>query len=378
MTKVYLDYNATAPIRPEVIERVAEVMAAVGNPSSVHGAGQRARRAVEKARAQVAALVNAPPTAVTFTSGGTEANNQVLTKAGGPILTSAVEHPSVLAAENIQKIAVDGDGVLDLNALHAAILNEQPSLLSVMLANNETGVIQPIQAVADLAAEHGLRLHVDAVQAAGKIPIDFLGLGADFMTLSAHKLGGPQGVGALITRPDIEPPALLKGGAQEQRHRAGTENVAGIAGFGLACERAVSDTDFSTRVGVLRDMIEASVKKTTPECRVFGQAVARLPNTSCLTMPGIGHETQLIAFDLAGVAVSSGSACSSGKVGPSHVLAAMGVPDAEADSAIRVSFGWASTETDAENFLKVYNDLLKRRRAREGGENRPQAAARYA
>lgn len=228
-----------------------------------------------------------------------------------------------------------------------------------------------------MAADRGILLHVDAVQAAGKIPIDFFELGADFLTLSAHKLGGPQGIGALIARPGIEPSVLLRGGAQEHRLRAGTENVAGIAGFGLAAELAHSDVSFTERVGLLRDWMEAEIMAMSPETRIFGQKALRLPNTSCLTMPGVSHETQLIAFDLAGIAVSSGSACSSGKVGPSHVLAAMDVPDTEAKTAVRVSFGWASTKTDAERFIKVYNDVFQRCRARQSADQSAKPAAGY-
>lgn len=369
--EVYLDYNATAPARPAVIERVAEVMAVVGNPSSIHGSGREARRLVDRARRQVATLVNASPEAIVFASGGTEANNQVLASVDGPILTSAIEHESVLrASSDTTLIDVDSDGRIDLDALRKAYNRRlpPPGLISVMLANNETGVIQPVKEVAAIAREAGVRLHVDAVQAAGKIPIDFFELGADFLTLSAHKLGGPQGIGALIARPGLEPLPLLKGGAQEHRLRAGTENVAGIAGFGLAAELALADRAFADRVGLLRDGMEAAIQKISPESRIFGRESPRLPNTSCLTMPGVGHETQLMAFDLAGIAVSSGSACSSGKVGPSHVLAAMGVPDDEANTAIRVSFGWASSKTDADRFIDVYNKVFQRSRARRSAD----------
>ncbi len=381
---IYLDYNATAPVKPAVIERVAEVMTAVGNPSSVHSSGRDARRLVDQARQQVAALVNVSPVAnapsvtMIFTSGGTEANNQALASVDGPVLTSAVEHDSVLrATDDISLIGVDDAGKIDLDALRSACDRRSPGLISVMLANNETGVIQPVREVARMAAERGILLHVDAVQAAGKIPIDFTDLGADFLSLSAHKLGGPQGVGALIVRPGLEPTAVLKGGAQEDRRRAGTENVAGIAGFGLAAELALADAGFKERVGLLRDRMEAEILALSPETRIFGRSSPRLPNTSCLTMPGVSHETQLIAFDLAGIAVSSGSACSSGKVGPSHVLAAMGVPDAEAGTAIRVSFGWASVEGDTERFIKAYRELFERRRARRRADETPAAAAGY-
>lgn len=383
---VYLDYNATAPVKPEVIERIAETMAIVGNPSSVHGAGRTTRRIVDQARQQIAALVNASPATnapsatVIFTGGGTEANNQVLASVDGPIVTSAIEHDSVLHARgDAASIPVDRDGKIDLDALRSACDRRSPPcvMISVMLANNETGVIQPIREVAGIAADLDIPLHVDAVQAAGKIPIDFFELGADFLTLSAHKLGGPQGIGALVIRPGIEPRALLKGGAQEQRMRAGTENVAGIAGFGRAAELALSDRSFAERTGTLRDGVETEILKISPTTEIFGKRAARLSNTSCLTMPGVSHEIQLIAFDLAGIAVSSGSACSSGKVGASHVLAAMGVPDGEAGTAIRVSFGWGSAKTDAERFIKVYDDVFQRCQARQGADLSVKSAAGY-
>lgn len=365
--QIYLDYNATAPVKPAVIEQVAETMAVVGNPSSVHGSGRQARLLVDQARRQVAALVGASPAAtVVFTSGGTEANNQALASVDGAILTSAIEHESVLRADgDLLTVPVDQHGLVDLDALEEACHRQSPKLLSVMLANNETGVIQPIREISRIAKAGETLLHVDAVQAAGKIMISLEGLGADFLTLSAHKLGGPQGVGALIIREGLEPSALLKGGAQEQRFRAGTENVAGIAGFGLAADLALTDTSFGEKVGRLRDHLEKGVLAISPDTQVFGTKAPRLPNTSCLTMPGVSHETQLIAFDLAGIAVSSGSACSSGKVGPSHVLAAMNIPERDAATAIRVSFGWASSKTDAARFVEAYHDTYRRSRARQ-------------
>ncbi|MGI9493636.1 MAG: cysteine desulfurase family protein [Geminicoccaceae bacterium] len=379
--QVYLDYNATAPIRPPVIDRMAEVMAMVGNPSSVHGFGRKARRLIDQARQQVAALVSAPPAAVVFTSGGTEANNQALARVNGPVLVSAIEHESVLrCTDDPELVPVDSDGKIDLQALSSACDRRSPpppAVISVMLANNETGVIQPIRDVTKIAADRGIRLHVDVVQAAGKIPIDFFELGAYSLSLSAHKLGGPQGVGALIVRDGTEPAALLKGGAQEHRFRAGTENVAGIVGFGMAAELALNDQAFAERVALLRDQMEAEILAMSPDTRIFGANTLRLPNTSCLTMPGVSHETQLIAFDLAGIAVSSGSACSSGKVGPSHVLAAMGVSDKEANTAIRVSFGWASSKMDVERLTKVYHDIFEHGRARQKARGLAEPAAGY-
>ncbi len=364
--RVYLDCNATAPVKPAVIDAMAAAMTSVGNPSSIHAAGRAARRLVSRAREQVAALVGAPPEAVIFTSGGTEANNQALAWAGDRVITSAIEHPSVLAlADPTTAVPVTADGLVDLDHLRKSLASRRAATLAVMAANNETGVIQPVRDAAALAREAGVRLHVDAVQAAGKIPIDFFELGADTLSLSAHKMGGPQGVGALVLGPDVEPNCLLKGGAQERRLRAGTENLPGIVGFGEAARLAIEDADFAERVGRLRDRLEAGIRDLMPECRVFGEKAPRLANTSCLALPGLfSRETLLIALDLAGVAVSSGSACSSGKAGSSHVLAAMGAPDDEADGAIRASLGWNSTETDVDRMIEVCRELLSRHRLR--------------
>jgi cysteine desulfurase len=359
----YLDYNATAPVRPEVADAVAAALGQTGNPSSVHQAGRAARRVLERARESVAALVSAPPAAVVFTSGGTEANNQALQSVIGPRLVSAIEHDSVLAAApEAVRIAVDRQGVIDLGKLAEQLETARPALVSVMLANNETGVLQPIGEVVAATRRHGALVHCDAVQAAGKIPIDVKELGVEFMTLSAHKLGGPQGVGALVFGPGVEPKALLGGGAQERRWRPGTENLPGIVGFGRACELAMADLDWPARVGSLRDRLEAEIRAMAPEARVLGAGAPRLANTSCLTMPGVASQIQLIELDLAGIAVSAGSACSSGKIGPSHVLAAMGVAPEEAQSAIRVSLGWASTEADVDRLVAAWGRLYARTR----------------
>jgi cysteine desulfurase len=364
----YLDYNATAPVRPAVAEAVAAALTQPGNPSSVHRFGRAARRVVEEARRQVAALVGALPERVVFTSGGTEANNQALASGAGRVLISAIEHDSVrAAAPDAPQIRVDRHGRLDLEDLDEQLERSRPALVSVMLANNETGVIQPVRQAAELARRHGARVHCDAVQAAGKLPIDVAALGVDFLTLSAHKLGGPPGVGALVVGPEIEPAVLVRGGGQERRWRAGTENLPGIAGFGRACELAMADAGFAARTGALRDRLEAQILAIAPRVRIFGRVVERLANTSCLTMPGVGNQTQLIAFDLAGIAVSTGAACSSGKVGPSHVLAAMGVDPDEAASAIRVSLGWASTMDDVERFVVAWAQLYARTRPQPAG-----------
>jgi cysteine desulfurase len=231
-----------------------------------------------------------------------------------------------------------------------------------MLANNETGVLQPVREVVACARRHGALVHCDAVQAAGKIPIDVNGLGADFITLSAHKFGGPQGVGALVLGPAVEPKALLRGGAQERRWRPGTENLPGIVGFGRACELAIADVDWPARVGALRERLEAQIREIAPEARVLGAGAPRLANTSCLTMPGVSNQIQLIELDLAGIAVSAGSACSSGKVGPSHVLAAMGLAPQDAQTAIRISLGWASTDGEVDRLIAAWARLYARSR----------------
>jgi cysteine desulfurase len=358
--RVYLDCNATAPVRPQAIAAMAEAMSAVGNPSSAHGAGQAARKRLSRAREQVAALVGAAPGTVVFTSGGTEANNQALAS-GRPLLVSAIEHPSVLALAGGQAVVpVTGDGLIDLDRLSELLASRRPATLAVMMANNETGVIQPIAEVASLAHAAGVRLHVDAVQAAGKIPLDFFEMGADTLSLSAHKLGGPQGVGALVCRDGIEPEALLRGGAQERRLRAGTENLPGIVGFGEAAALALADRTFAARTERLRDRLEAGMRALSDDVRIAGAAAPRLANTSCLMVPGLGHEIQLIHYDLAGIAVSAGSACSSGKVGPSPVLLAMGFSAEDAAAAIRVSFGWNSEESDVDRFLTAAERLLSR------------------
>jgi cysteine desulfurase len=361
LRSTYLDYNATAPLRPAVVEAVAEVLGRVGNPSSVHHAGRAARRALEQARAGVAALVGAVPEAVVFTSGGTEANNQAVGRADGRLIISAIEHDSVLAAApEAERLPVGGDGRVELGPLEERLAARRPALVSVMLANNETGVIQPVAEIAALARRYGARVHCDAVQAAGKLAIDMRALGVDLMSLSAHKLGGPQGVGALVLGEDVTPAALLRGGGQERRLRPGTENLPGIVGFGRAVELALADQGFAPRVAALRDRLEAEILALAPTAPIYGRDAPRLPNTSCLGMPGVSNQTQLMAFDLAGIAVSTGSACSSGKVGPSHVLAAMGVPATVAASAIRISLGWASSEEDVDRLVAAWAELYLR------------------
>ena len=368
---VYMDYNATAPLRPAVGDAMAEALEITGNPSSVHRFGRLARRVIEEARRRVASLVGAEANEVIFTSGGTEANNLALGSFDGAgIVVSAAEHDSVLGAARMATIApVDGHGVLDLEALER-ILQENPpqenlnsppaALVSVMLANNETGVIGPVAAAAEIAHADGALLHCDAVQAAGRIAIDMASLGADLLTLSAHKMGGPQGAGALVARGGVTVVPAQLGGGQERGFRAGTENVAAIAGFGAACDLARRDIADQAHLAAWRDDLEARIGACAPAAKVFGAGAERLGNTSCFTMPGVASETQVMALDLAGVAVSAGAACSSGKVGVSHVLKAMGATEAEASSAIRVSLGWQSHAGDIDQLIEAWRALHAR------------------
>ena len=360
---VYLDHNATTPLRPEAERAAVAALAQTGNPSSVHRYGRAARRAIEDARESVAALVGARPGGVIFTSGGTEANAMVLRGTGrARIVVSAVEHASVLAAgAGATRVPVDRNGVVDLDDLEAVLAADaRPALVSLMLANNETGTIQPVAEAAAIARRHGALIHCDAVQAAGKLPVDMTGLGVHFLTLSAHKLGGPMGAGALVTNESAPLAGWLKGGGQERGLRAGTENISGIAGFAAAAAVARSEIGRFDRLAAWRDAIESRAKAAVPSARVLGAGAARLANTSCLALPGVAAETQVIALDLAGVAVSAGSACSSGKVGPSHVLAAMGAGEDIAASAIRISLGWSSAESDVERFLEAWTALAAR------------------
>jgi cysteine desulfurase len=377
--RTYLDWNATAPLRPQARAAMLAALELTGNPSSVHAEGRVARRTIEQARAQVAALVGVDPAGVTFTSGGTEANALALSPGWcrprgtsfDRLLVSAIEHPSVaqggrFPAEMVGRIPVTGAGIVDLDALKAA-LRAGPALVSVMLANNETGILQPIREVADIVHEAGSLLHVDAVQAPGRFGCNIKDLNADLLTISAHKIGGPKGAGALVRREGLhlaEP--LIRGGGQERGLRAGTEDVAAIAGFGAAAAAAgLSLCADAASMRRLRDRLEAGLRAATPGVVIFGAGQERLPNTTLFTHAGLSAETAIIAFDLEGVAVSSGSACSSGKVQPSQVLSAMGVEPALARGAIRVSSGPATTEANIDHcliaWIKLQESLLKGR-----------------
>lgn len=359
---IYLDYNATAPLRPEAVAAMTDALSLTGNASSVHAFGRGARKRIEDARETLAGLLGVRAADLVFTSGGTEANNLALRGAGRRrLLASAGEHDSVLAVEQVDAIPLQSDGCIDLEALERRLAEEEiPALVSLMLANNETGVVQPVAEAAALCRAYGALLHCDAVQAFGKMEVNFSDLGADLLTVSAHKLGGPQGAGALILRPGLDLAGQLKGGGQERQRRAGTENLPGIAGFAAAAEAACGQLDSWREMDAWRRGFEEQVGDICPEAKIYGGTAARLPNTTCVLMPGVSAETQVVAFDLAGVAVSAGSACSSGKVTPSHVLRAMGASEEEARGAIRISSGWASRRDDFDRALEVWRDLYRR------------------
>jgi cysteine desulfurase len=369
--RIYLDWNATTPLRLEARAAMAAAWDIFGNPSSVHAEGRQARRLVEEARSIVAAAIGAPPRNVIFTSGGTEANALALApglrKARGlpveRLLVSAIEHASVLAGgrfpvDAISSVGVTRSGIVDLGRLRAALESGPPALVSVMAANNETGAIQPVKDAAEMVHAAGGLLHVDAIQVFGKIPFDINPMGADLVTLSAHKIGGPKGVGATVLAEGVagfEP--LLRGGGQDLGRRAGTENVAGIAGFGAAAKAAIAARESdAARLEGLRNRLETGLRRTGG-VTIFSEDASRLPNNTLFTAPGLKAETAVIGFDLEGVAVSSGSACSSGKVQPSHVLQAMGFGPELAQGAVRVSLGWSTREEDIDRCLEAWRKL---------------------
>lgn len=380
--RVYLDWNATAPLLGEAR---AAVLAGLDmmNPSSVHGEGRTARAALEKARRQMAALAGAEPSHVVFTSGATEAANTVLSPefrmgrspvAIGHLYVSAIEHPALreggrFPAAKVTEIPVTASGVVDLDALKSLLAAHDDAtglpMVAVMAVNNETGVIQPITDVAALTHARGGLLVVDAVQAAGRIALDIASLGADFLILSSHKIGGPKGVGALVSRGETLMPApLVRGGGQEKGHRSGTENLAAIMGFGAAAELAAAGlAERMETIGALRDRLEAGMRQAAADVVIHGADVPRVANTSFFSLPGLKSETGQIAFDLEGVALSAGSACSSGKVGESHVLSAMGCDPRL--GALRISLGPASSDADIDRALSAFARIAGRRKTTE-------------
>jgi cysteine desulfurase len=369
--RTYLDYNASAPLRPEARAAMLAALDVGGNPSSVHAEGRQARTVIETARTAVADLIGARAADVVFTSGATEANASALAGRWDTIFLSGVEHDSVRAnarksGARLVELPVRADGRLPADAI-AELLGRTGkaglgrALLCVQLANNETGVIQPVTDIAAVAHAHGVNVLCDAVQAPGRLPVDCATLGADFVSLSAHKLGGPKGVGALVIVDGAPLPALISGGGQERGRRAGTENLPGIAGFGAAAAAARADLAAITAAANRRDALEATVLRITPDAVVVGQQAPRLANTCCLALAGLAAETAVIRLDLAGIAVSAGAACSSGKVGHSATLAAMGLDPALSRAAIRISLGADTSDADIAAFLAAWTHLTKSR-----------------
>ncbi|ODA97631.1 cysteine desulfurase [Mesorhizobium sp. SEMIA 3007] len=380
--RAYLDYNASAPLLPAAREAMVAALDVAANPSSVHAEGRAARRLIETARREVAALVNARPEHVVFTSGATEAASTLLSPdwqmGRGSVRMSRLyvceaDHPCLLnggrfPAGQVTRIGVDANGIADLAALAGALAGHDKAdglpLVAIHGANNETGVIQPIDRIAEIVKAAGGILVVDAVQAAGRVSIDMSAGYADYLILSSHKIGGPKGVGAIVAAADLMmPKPLINGGGQEKGHRGGTENLAAISGFGVAAREALAGLPAIDAVRQHRDEIEAIVKMLAPDAEIFGTDAPRLANTTFFAIAGIKAETAQIAFDLAGVALSAGSACSSGKVGPSHVLKAMGYGDSL--GALRVSIGAATGAEDIELFRTALAGIAQRRAGRE-------------
>ncbi|HFB2047804.1 MAG: cysteine desulfurase [Hyphomicrobiaceae bacterium] len=365
--RIYLDYNASAPLRNEARAAMMSTLDIIGNPSSVHTFGRKARCIIEEARESVATLVGVKPANVFFTSGATEANNWFFRGGWETALVSSIEHDSVLepikrSRINIKHILTSSAGVAQVEELSEMLLSRNgcnlPMCASLQMANNETGAIQPVAKLASFCRYYGIAMHSDAAQAAGRVKIKLDELGVDTLSLSSHKIGGPSGVGALVIRDGFDLPALMLGGGQEHRKRSGTENVIGIAGFGAAANSAVRDLKEVSRFRLMRDRIEHNIKSITPEAVIIASDADRLVNTSCISLPGKSAETLLIKLDLKGFAVSSGAACSSGKVNSSHVLSAMGLTSDIIRGAIRISVGWNSSEAEISSLAEVWSKLF--------------------
>ena len=379
-TRLYLDWNATAPLHPAARDAMLRAMDIQGNPNSVHGEGRAARAAVEAARRQVASLTGAEPAHIVFTSGATEAANMVLTPefrmgrtplAVSHLYISAVEHPAVreggrFARDNVSEIPVTPEGTVDLAALEALLSAHDKTaglpMVAIMFANNETGILQPVVEAAKLVQAAGGLFVVDAVQAAGRVPLDIDAIGADFLIVSSHKIGGPKGAGALVSRGEVlMPKPLIHGGGQEKGHRSGTENTLAIIGFGAAAAAAFDRLEErNVAIARLRDRLEEGMRQSAPDVIIHGEQGARVPNTSFFTLPGLKSETGQIAFDLEGVAISAGSACSSGKVGESHVLVAMGCDPKL--GALRISLGPTTTEAEIDRAIAAFSRIAARRK----------------
>ena len=379
--RLYLDWNATAPLHPAAREAIMRAIDIFGNPNSVHGEGRAARAAIEGARRKVAALAGTDAGNVVFTSGATEAANLVLTpdfRMGrtplrlGQLYFSAIEHPAVreggrFARETMTEIPVTEAGVVDLDALGTLLDAHDKAaglpMVAIMLVNNETGIVQPVEAAAKIVHAHGGLLVVDAVQAAGRLALDINRIGADFMIVSSHKIGGPKGAGALIARGEaLMPRPLIQGGGQERGHRSGTQNSLALIGFGAAAEAAAEELDGrNAAIGALRERLEAGMRRAAADVMIHGEGGERVANTIFFTLPGLKAETGQIAFDLEGVALSAGSACSSGRLGESHVLTAMG-RDAKL-GALRISLGFSTTEDDVDRVIAAFAKIACRRRS---------------
>lgn len=361
---VYMDHNATTIMHPDVVAALGELQNLPLNASSIHGSGRKARGLIEAARENISNLMNAKNAKIIFTASGTESNNMALRGHDKyKILVSNIEHSSIFKiGVHANIIPVNSDGIVDVIALER-ILRQYAGervLVSVMLANNETGVIQPVRKIADIVHQHGGLVHTDAAQCFGKIDVDIAALGADMLTISSHKLSGPHGTAALVALKHAPLHSLIFGGGQEQGYRAGTENVAAIHGFGVAAQEAEKSVIAMKSITILRNMIEEEIKHIAPNAVIFGEKATRLPNTSMIYMPDVTSETQVMHFDMAGIEVSAGSACSSGKVETSHVLLAMGVKPEIAKCAIRVSLGNTNTMQDAEKFITAWKELYER------------------
>lgn len=355
--RAYFDHNASAPLRASARAIMIEAMDVVSNPSSIHAEGRAGRKYIETARRQIGETLDVSPNQIIFTSGATEANNTILKGfSGQTILVGSTEHLSVLeSGVNVITIPVDDQGLIDVNKLSSLMITHRPHVVSIMYVNNETGVIQPIEQIAKIVHDHGALFHCDAVQAYGRIPFTRASIDVDFITISSHKIGGPLGAGAIIFKPQTNVPVLLHGGGQERRQRAGTENFIAIAGFGAASHEAVHSINDFEKLRSKREMIEENLRASG--CTIFGETAPRISNTISFAHPTKDSQTLLMALDMNGIALSSGSACSSGTIKPSHVLKAMNISPTLINNALRLSMGWNTTQEDIDFFLQIWDKV---------------------